>query len=215
MDMKDCEGHEIHRGHPARWEPDGKPEKFRASRIQTPGLIPYLEAQLRRSSFTPPLSGHKPVEAFINVEIQADYKLDAPRLLIGKNVKVNLSTVRDRRPFLRPRQWIVRACRLHDPAARAASVQVWYRVGSGHETRRLFGAAHLLKTSGLLRGTAHIGPEEHMRIIQRAGGQANAFTTEEVTVLHQSLPVDSVGLALELEADRMEGGILGPGARGV
>jgi zinc protease len=101
------------------------------------------------------------------------------------------------------------ACHLHDPAARAASVQVWYRVGSAHETERLFGAAHLLEHLAF-KGTARVGPEEHMRIIQRAGGQANAFTTEEVTVLHQSLPADSVEMALGLEADRMENLALAP-----
>ena len=95
------------------------------------------------------------------------------------------------------------ACHLHDPAARAASVQVWYRVGSAYETARLFGAAHLLEHLAF-KGTARVGPEEHMRLIQRAGGQANAFTSEEVTVFHQSLPADSVELAMGLEADRME-----------
>ena len=103
------------------------------------------------------------------------------------------------------------ACHLHDPASRAASVQVWYRVGSAHETARLFGAAHLLEHLAF-KGTPRVGSEEHMRIIQRAGGQANAFTTEEVTVMHQTLPMESVELALELEADRMENLVLAPEA---
>ena len=89
LDLKDFEGHESIAGI-LRVGADGKPVRFRASRIQTPGLIPYLEAQLRRCSFTPPLSRRKPVEAFINVEIQVDYKLNAPRVMTGKNVKVNL-----------------------------------------------------------------------------------------------------------------------------
>jgi zinc protease len=100
---------------------------------------------------------------------------------------------------------------LHDPGARAASVQVWYRVGSAHETERTFGTAHLLEHLAF-KGTSRVGAEEHMRIIQRLGGQANAFTTEEVTAMHQTLPAESAERALELEADRMENLVLDPEA---
>ncbi len=98
---------------------------------------------------------------------------------------------------------------LEDPGARAASVQVWYRVGSAHETPETFGLAHLLEHLSF-KGTAAVGPEEHMRLIQKAGGQANAFTSEEVTVMHQTLPAGDADLALRLEADRMENLTLDP-----
>lgn len=91
---------------------------------------------------------------------------------------------------------------LEDPGARAASVQVWYRVGSAHETPATYGLAHLLEHLSF-KGTRAVPPEEHMRLIQKAGGQANAFTTEEVTVMHQALPAEGADLALRLEADRM------------
>ena len=99
---------------------------------------------------------------------------------------------------------------LEDPGAKAASVQVWYRVGSAHETPEVFGLAHLLEHLSF-KGTAAVAPEEHMRLIQQAGGQANAFTTEEVTVMHQALPAESADLALRLEADRMANLTLDPG----
>ncbi len=98
---------------------------------------------------------------------------------------------------------------LEDPGARAASVQVWYRVGSAHEAPAEYGLAHLLEHL-CFKGTAAVAPEEHMRLIQRAGGQANAFTTEEVTVMHQVLPAEDADLALRLEADRMENLALDP-----
>jgi predicted Zn-dependent peptidase len=100
---------------------------------------------------------------------------------------------------------------LHDPLARAASVQVWYRVGSAHETERIHGIAHLLEHLSF-KGTARVGPEEHMRLIQNEGGQSNAFTTEEITAMHQTLPADAADLALKLEADRMENLSLSPEA---
>ncbi|HPR64337.1 MAG TPA: pitrilysin family protein [Thermoanaerobaculia bacterium] len=91
---------------------------------------------------------------------------------------------------------------LEDPAATAASVQVWYRIGCAHEPENKRGIAHLLEHM-MFKGTDSVGPEEHARTIQRLGGQSNAFTTEDVTVYFQTLPAEHGLRAIHLEADRM------------
>jgi zinc protease len=82
------------------------------------------------------------------------------------------------------------------------SVQIWYRVGSIHETEGQKGMAHLFEHM-MFRGSEHFGPEEHARLIREAGGQCNAYTTDEYTVYWDRLAADQLELALSLEADRM------------
>ena len=83
-----------------------------------------------------------------------------------------------------------------------AAVQVWYRVGSRDEQDGEHGLAHLFEHM-MFRGTDTVGPEAFIRRIQAVGGRSNAWTSEDVTVYHQTLPAEHLELALELEADRM------------
>ncbi|MBI4179730.1 insulinase family protein [bacterium] len=82
------------------------------------------------------------------------------------------------------------------------TVQVWYRVGSYHERVGIRGIAHLFEHM-MFRGSEHFGPEEHSRLIQNVGGYDNAFTAEDMTVYHQTLPARHLELPFKLEADRM------------
>jgi len=82
------------------------------------------------------------------------------------------------------------------------SVQVWYRVGARDEGEGDHGLAHLFEHM-MFRGTETVGPEEFIRRIQAVGGEANAWTSEDVTVYHEALPAEHLELALALEADRM------------
>ena len=90
LDLEDFSGRETIKG--ILWiGPDGKPKKFLATQIHTPGLTPYLEQVLVEGfAFTPPKSVGKPSEAWLNAEIVAEYELNAPKLLASKSVKVNL-----------------------------------------------------------------------------------------------------------------------------
>ena len=91
---------------------------------------------------------------------------------------------------------------LERPGLPVVSVQVWYRVGSIHETEGQKGMAHLFEHL-MFRGSEHFGPEEHAQRIREAGGQYNAYTTDEYTVYWNRLGADKLDLALTLEADRM------------
>lgn len=82
------------------------------------------------------------------------------------------------------------------------SVSLWYRVGSRDEPVGRRGMAHLMEHM-MFKGSARIAPEQHARLIQEAGGIANAFTTTDATVYWETVPSSQLALALALEAERM------------
>ncbi len=79
---------------------------------------------------------------------------------------------------------------------------VWYRAGSMDEVNGSTGVAHVLEHM-MFKGTREVAPGEFSRIIARAGGRDNAFTTKDSTVYHEQLHKSQLLLALRLEADRM------------
>ncbi len=84
----------------------------------------------------------------------------------------------------------------------AVTFQVWYRVGSRNEVDGKSGMAHFLEHM-LFKGTDKVAPEEYARIIKKHGGRSNAFTSHDATVYHATMSRETIGIAVELEADRM------------
>lgn len=84
----------------------------------------------------------------------------------------------------------------------AVTFQVWYRVGSRNEIDGKSGLSHFLEHM-MFKGTAKTGPEEYSRIIAKNGGRSNAFTSSDVTVYFATMSRDKIGIAIDLEADRM------------
>jgi zinc protease len=97
----------------------------------------------------------------------------------------------------------LRVLLLEDRRSPIVTVQVWYRVGSRNEARGATGLAHFLEHL-MFRGTARYGPGQFARIVERNGGQHNAFTSQDVTSYYVNLAADRLDLVLELEADRMQ-----------
>jgi zinc protease len=91
---------------------------------------------------------------------------------------------------------------LEDHKAPVAVFQVWYRVGSRNEQLGKTGLSHLLEHL-MFKGTKKVGPEEYSRIIQRNGGNDNAFTAEDATTYFATLASDRLSVVIDLEADRM------------
>ncbi len=91
---------------------------------------------------------------------------------------------------------------LEDHKAPVGVIQVWYRVGSRNENLGRTGLSHLLEHM-MFKGTKKVGPEEYSRIIQRNGGDENAFTSQDYTTYFATLASDRLHVAAELEADRM------------
>src|SRR6478752_6208595 len=86
--------------------------------------------------------------------------------------------------------------------APVVSVHVLYHVGSRDERPDRQGFAHMFEHM-MFRGSAHVPPEEHMKLIGVVGGDSNAFTSFDQTTYVNTLPSNNVEMALYLEADRM------------
>jgi len=91
---------------------------------------------------------------------------------------------------------------LADHKAPIATVQVFYHVGSKDEHVGIRGVAHMFEHM-MFKGSEHVPPEEHARLLKEVGGQVNAYTMEDLTAYHDTVPPSYVGFALELEAERM------------
>ena len=81
-------------------------------------------------------------------------------------------------------------------------VRVLYHVGSRDERPDRQGFAHLFEHM-MFRGSAHVKPEEHMKLIGVVGGNSNAFTSFDQTTYVNTVPANHTEMALYLEADRM------------
>jgi zinc protease len=87
--------------------------------------------------------------------------------------------------------------------------QVWYKVGSSYEPDGVTGISHVLEHM-MFKGTEKFGPGEFSRIIAALGGNENAFTSRDYTAYFETLAVEHLERALELEADRMRNVRLDP-----
>ena len=88
------------------------------------------------------------------------------------------------------------------PKAPSVTVQLWYHVGAKNEARDRRGSAHMFEHM-MFKGTQNLRAEEHARHLSKLGGYVNAFTTEDVTAYHNTLPAEHMDFAVQLEAERM------------
>ncbi|AMB84091.1 peptidase M16 [Pseudomonas agarici] len=80
--------------------------------------------------------------------------------------------------------------------------QIWYKVGSSYETPGQTGLSHALEHM-MFKGSEKVGPGEASLILRDLGAEENAFTSDDYTAYYQVLARDRLGVAFELEADRM------------
>jgi predicted Zn-dependent peptidase len=93
-----------------------------------------------------------------------------------------------------------------DHLAPVAAVNLWYDVGSRHETPGRTGFAHLFEHL-MFQGSTHVGRNDHFGMISAAGGTLNGTTWCDRTNYYETVPAHHLETALWLEADRM-GGLL-------
>ncbi|MEM0986299.1 MAG: pitrilysin family protein [Pseudomonadota bacterium] len=91
---------------------------------------------------------------------------------------------------------------LPDHRAPVVTHMVWYKVGAADEAPGKSGIAHLFEHV-MFKETDDIGPEEFTTIVQRNGGQLNAFTSWDYTAYFERVAKDQLPLMMELEAERM------------
>ncbi len=89
-----------------------------------------------------------------------------------------------------------------DHSAPVVAVNVWYRVGSAHETPGRTGFAHFFEHM-LFEETENLGNGDFARLVSSAGGQYNGTTDTDRTAYFETLPSNRVNLALWLHAERM------------
>jgi zinc protease len=82
------------------------------------------------------------------------------------------------------------------------ALSLWYHVGSKNERRGRTGLAHLFEHM-LFQGSAHVGTNDHFRLVQQVGGVANGSTWYDRTNYYETLPASALDLGLWLESDRM------------
>lgn len=87
-----------------------------------------------------------------------------------------------------------------DPKTPLAVVNVLYNVGARDENPEFTGMAHLFEHL-MFSGSEH--SESYDEPLQRASGENNAFTSNDITNYYVTLPAENVETALWLESDRM------------
>jgi zinc protease len=87
-----------------------------------------------------------------------------------------------------------------DPSTPMAVVNVLYDVGSKDENPEQTGFAHLFEHL-MFGGSINI--EDYDEPLQRAGGENNAYTTNDLTNYYCSMPAENIETAFWLESDRM------------
>src|SRR5207244_5357878 len=103
----------------------------------------------------------------------------------------------------------LRVLLLEDHRSPIVSLQLSYRVGARNEARGATGIAHFLEHL-MFRGTPTNPPGAYAKIVERNGGQDNAFTSQDVTSYYVDIAADRLDLVLTLEADRMQNLTLDP-----
>ncbi|MFH7325096.1 M16 family metallopeptidase [Desulfurivibrio sp. C05AmB] len=89
-----------------------------------------------------------------------------------------------------------------DQRAPVVTSQIWYKVGSAHETSGVTGIAHMLEHM-MFKGTENLAPGEFSTLVARLGGQQNAFTSRDYTAYFQTLAADHLETVMRWEADRL------------
>ncbi len=89
-----------------------------------------------------------------------------------------------------------------DPSTPIATVNLLYNVGSKHENPERTGFAHLFEHL-MFEGSVNI--PSYDTPLQKAGGENNAFTSNDITNYYLTLPTENLEMAFWLESDRMLG----------
>jgi zinc protease len=87
--------------------------------------------------------------------------------------------------------------------------QIWYRVGARNERLGKTGLSHVLEHM-MFKGSKKYGPKQFSQVVQRNGGNDNAFTSKEYTAYFENFAADRLEIAMDLEADRMQNLLLDP-----
>ena len=86
------------------------------------------------------------------------------------------------------------------PGVRSVSVGFWIGAGSRDEPEARAGVSHFLEHL-LFKGSARYSAQQIAEIFDELGGELNAATSRETTVVYTRIPDDRLSLALDVMAD--------------
>ena len=89
-----------------------------------------------------------------------------------------------------------------DASTSNVTVQVWYRVGSKDDPQQRSGFAHLFEHL-MFKATKDFPDETFDRLTEDVGGNNNAFTSDDVTAYHETIPANHLQRLLFAEATRL------------
>jgi zinc protease len=87
-------------------------------------------------------------------------------------------------------------------AAPIGTFWVWYRVGGRNEVPGVTGVSHWAEHM-LFKGTDRYPKGSIFRTITANGGSLNGFTWLDYTAYFETLPIDRIDVAMDIESDRM------------
>lgn len=96
------------------------------------------------------------------------------------------------------------------PGVRSVAVGVWVRVGSRDESPALAGASHFLEHM-LFKGTRRRNAQEIANVLDRLGGDSNAYTTKEYTCFYARVLAEDLAVTVDVLADMVTDSLLGAG----
>jgi zinc protease len=91
---------------------------------------------------------------------------------------------------------------VEDHSAPIVGVQVWYHVGSKDDPAGRSGFAHLFEHM-MFKGNEHMTADMFDNLTENIGGENNAYTADDVTVYHETVPSNYLNPILWAEAERM------------
>ena len=86
------------------------------------------------------------------------------------------------------------------PAVRSVAVGLWIGAGSRDEPNARAGVSHFIEHL-LFKGSARYSAQEIAEIFDELGGELNAATSRETTVVYARIPDDRLERALDVMAD--------------
>ena len=91
---------------------------------------------------------------------------------------------------------------VEDHSTPIVAVQVWYHVGSKDDPTGRSGFAHLFEHM-MFKGNEHMSADTFDDLTENIGGENNAYTADDVTVYHETVPSNYLNPILWAEAERM------------
>lgn len=96
----------------------------------------------------------------------------------------------------------LRVIALEDHSTPTAAIHIWYRVGSKDDPAGRSGFAHLFEHM-MFKSTKRMPNETLDRLTEDVGGENNAFTSDDVTAYHETVPANHLERLIWAEAERL------------